>query len=568
MKDSNNNKIEFDTSRFSVLPSSFMFFTPEEQANWFAETNQKNMKAMYTLSQYKGDGIIISSSQIHDMDRNFADIFNKYYSGKKVLVDIFQGNSFSTEDFDKIVEVYDKLTDGNNELYFYEGATVYSVGEVFLANSKINLWVDEINSKKINGKPLSPLEKFYLAYDIVTDFEFNESESIFDARNLISVLQGNKIVCVGFAKLLSELCKRVGIECEVQLVAHKSDKPNHMNCIVRLKDDKYGVDGVFYSDPCWDSAKKGRKSFEHFLLTYKELPFLFGNKLKVAPNTNTMNNLVVDDKFKDLKTREDWQKLMKDFILAGKDDFLNFINSSSERIDFATNPKNPSKDELQEIIELYISGVYSMKKLSKKYADNKNILGSFGEIDFVHRSVIDQLIGSYTTKENFDEFKQLLFTELDNFMPNVASKTFDDLRKVYELDENQKNGDLVEKMKNNTRHLEFNQFIKLTKNLAKLYPGHEKDVEEYFYSLMRTSLAKAIGSWKRPADGINPVSKLAYVYQNRRSVHPVPVAKYIDDYYDKVFDFERLVKQASDEDKKAVQEAFNAVAESNQPSQE
>ena len=76
---------------------------------------------------------------------------------------------------------------------------MFSTTQVLEATKKFNNTVRHIKSLKINGRPLSPLEKFYAAYSYVTQRMYNETELIENSalsRNLINVLTTDKIVCV------------------------------------------------------------------------------------------------------------------------------------------------------------------------------------------------------------------------------------------------------------------------------------------------------------------------------------------------------------------------------------
>lgn len=99
----------------------------------------------------------------------------------------------------------------NNQFVFKEG---FSIQEAIIASKKVNDWVDEINNAKINNEKLSPLEKYLYAYQICTDFYYNESnEKLGKSRFLFGVLNSDNIVCVGYAGLLTELCNRLDIPC-------------------------------------------------------------------------------------------------------------------------------------------------------------------------------------------------------------------------------------------------------------------------------------------------------------------------------------------------------------------
>lgn len=140
----------------------------------------------------------------------------------------------------------------------------YSIEKAIEASRKINKWVKIISEVKEDGTKLSPFEKYLCAYQYVTNFEYKEGGK-YDSRDLIAVLTGDKIVCVGFSSMLKELCNRLGIPCARQSIKWKDENGEmhyHMNNVVLLKDEKYGINGIYYVDSCWDSySSKSNNSF-------------------------------------------------------------------------------------------------------------------------------------------------------------------------------------------------------------------------------------------------------------------------------------------------------------------
>ena len=109
-----------------------------------------------------------------------------------------------------------------------------------------------------------------VAYEYVTNFAYNEGGDVLhqETSHWIPVLEGDKIVCAGYASLLETLCNRIFTQNEVKVfnqglrVFHKNENISlvgHGNNTVFIKDDKYNIDGLFYADPCWDSINTNRK---------------------------------------------------------------------------------------------------------------------------------------------------------------------------------------------------------------------------------------------------------------------------------------------------------------------
>ncbi len=161
---------------------------------------------------------------------------------------------FNEEETKTLVNLYNSLQEKGIELSFalvFEYGQEVAVEKAIEASRKLNYWVNEIKSARRKGKELSPYEKFLYAYDIVTKFSYKEEDkgqSKDISRHLITVLTGDRIVCAGYAGLLSEICNRLGISCCVQGV-----NKNHAMCYVRIDDNKWGIHGIYASDPTADS---------------------------------------------------------------------------------------------------------------------------------------------------------------------------------------------------------------------------------------------------------------------------------------------------------------------------
>ena len=161
------------------------------------------------------------------------------------------------------------------------------------ASRRINKFVEHINKVKEDGTSLSPLEKYICAYQFVSSFmyksENEEKENYLTSRNLVSILTGDKIVCVGYAAMLKEICTRLDIPCEIQCFKFKDSDTGHANNLVKINDDKYNIHTIYYADACWDSKRvTDKKQDIPNTLIYSFMDF--ADILKIHPT------LVNDDK--------------------------------------------------------------------------------------------------------------------------------------------------------------------------------------------------------------------------------------------------------------------------------
>ena len=148
----------------------------------------------------------------------------------------------------------------NSDLYDYP------LSEYLKEDKRLDKMVESI----INSS-LSPLERYIAVYNIVKNYkEYKENENNKEeSRKLRYILDNEYMVCVGFAKLLEVLCKRVGISCEEFSVTVDTSydkgfteeevsvtQVGHARNLISIDDDKYGVHGIFMADPTWDNDTK------------------------------------------------------------------------------------------------------------------------------------------------------------------------------------------------------------------------------------------------------------------------------------------------------------------------
>ncbi len=235
------------------------------------------------LNMFK-DGEPIFIDKEVSLDKELLELLYVKFPNSKITISTFT-DTISSSKGDVLYNEQELLTlmqnadmsDKYNRELTFDGE--YSLSQAITASRKLNDNAEFINNFKINGKPLSPAEKFMLAYSIVSNKVYSEDpNNINNSRNIISTLSGDKIVCAGFANELSLLCKRIGIPCAYRINSLEGENGigNHATCIVNLKDEKYGIDGVFVADPTADSKQKGsldmpfNLNFRHFLLTHEE----------------------------------------------------------------------------------------------------------------------------------------------------------------------------------------------------------------------------------------------------------------------------------------------------------
>ena len=189
---------------------------------------------------------------------------------------------FSTSEIYEFIDCEEKLKRRGLSIYFDDMENLYTIDETIMAYERAKNIIDDI--KKYGG---SPFEKLIVIYQYITSLIYQENaENKSSSRELVSVLNGEDIVCVGYAKLIEFMCEAVGIDCK----RARSDifdengyyRSSHQTNLVYIKDEKYGIDGYYHIDACWDSIKaenNGKDMFMNynfFLLPIKDLKHLKG----------------------------------------------------------------------------------------------------------------------------------------------------------------------------------------------------------------------------------------------------------------------------------------------------
>lgn len=290
-----------------------------------------------------------------NLDENSSE-FLKHNSFDEVIVT--DKLSVSKDDYNKLISLFG---DVDNLQLQVKGNDNYVDLDTY---EKSVLIIDEIVSH-INKYDLSPLEKVAFAYDLVRDRVYNEVDdeySAFDSRDLSSVLLGDNIVCLGYARVFNAVLEGLGIECKEHYLKGKNHTSGHANSIVYIKDDKYNLDGYYVFDPTFDSKKNDNNEY---LSSYKH----FGKSLVASLST--------DKRFID---RE-----------------------------FSSNPQY----FIEKFIEIYESGNY--EELDKETLDQLNrisnqLIGSnlLPEIfvDVLDLGIPDVLKFGYYYEENVKRFKE------------------------------------------------------------------------------------------------------------------------------------------------------------------
>ena len=199
---------------------------------------------------------------------------------------------YSSQEMQDIIELNNHLTylGMNDQIRFDEYRymsiissrdfeTCWTVDDVIQANSKIDKIVEKIKEKKI-----SPFETMVFIHKLVTQrFEYKEGTNAESCRVLPGIFKNQEIVCSGYASMVKAIIDRLNIpelSCDIVgcEIYDKSLALNlegaHCHNLVHIKDEKYGIDGTYMEDACWDSKSEDYelgRGFAHCLYPVDDL---------------------------------------------------------------------------------------------------------------------------------------------------------------------------------------------------------------------------------------------------------------------------------------------------------
>ena len=119
----------------------------------------------------------------------------------------------------------------------------------------------ETSLNDVKNALLSPLEKYICAYNMTKKFkeykklpEQIEKENPLMSRSPYKNFFNEYFVCTGYMYMLKMLCTKLGFSVkEVSCNNIYDSEKSHSIMAVAINDSKYGLNGIFYSDPTWDN---------------------------------------------------------------------------------------------------------------------------------------------------------------------------------------------------------------------------------------------------------------------------------------------------------------------------
>lgn len=326
---------------------------------------------------------------------NLAYLLEKCYfeaGGANVTISLTSSKNsfmFSEKEWENILKL-ETVVDEFGILCFYDEFDYYETNKVLNAYQSIKTTVDYIKSKTD-----SPLERFLMAYDYVSTFMYKGNDNdVGKSRSLVQILNGFDIVCVGYAELLSCICKELGIRCVSQdcIVGDGVVFPNHRNNLVFLDDNKYNIHGAFHCDVCWDSLREGKEplmEYNYCLLPVKDLQKHIDRVSIWSPSKYLYENFSTEEMYPLILSINDFLNPV---------DYLGFERKDKKVSNELVNyfQENKVNDELNLKIE---EAAKTLLKIMKKNNVKTNAYSSFGMLDAKYIPIVE-LVLLIDSKEN------------------------------------------------------------------------------------------------------------------------------------------------------------------------
>ena len=304
--DFNNEKFLFSYYKYQDLQ--------KEKINFFSPIPQDKL---YYL-KYLGDKTVITISTECNI-KEIIETLKKYNKNNQVKIAVLDKNILNQALMDL------GYFDSNSEKYDNITIIPKSIKKDNISIKKYLEYEQLLYTIVEPAMNMSPFEKYIYAYDIVKRFKkYNtpkkDNKNIDNlpsevyinikssSRDLYQILDNDYIVCVGFANFLGDLLTKLGIDnidlpvfvdvsstkatkqidiskdewkkltpeeknkliTKQQSYIPKDDFSGHRRLMVHIKDEKYGIDGIYYSDPTWDNFID-RNIYAHAIMTENDV---------------------------------------------------------------------------------------------------------------------------------------------------------------------------------------------------------------------------------------------------------------------------------------------------------
>ena len=318
----------------------------------------------------------------------------------------------------------------------------------------------------------SPMEKVAYLYDYFKEhYHYYDSGNSDNDSYLDRIYSKDSMICEGFSNLFSAILRRAGILC----FTYGTD--NHQKNIIRITDEKYGVDNIALIDPTWDLGVSGfnRNNFNNFLINIDNNLYIKTHE----PNGNTISGESIS---------------IPTAFLLNHQDFVNNISNSNPG--YISNPFGYGIRMLQLMGLDVDKSSYNPNDTESKYNAYRDALLNSNLIDDISSDVIADAVTNVREREG--QYNIFDTKESDRAMVynNVASRGYDHSQ-VPCIKTNGVHGTTINNIKLHVPKTN-NNFVNIpAQNTLLNYPRSKQEnesEEEYFNYLHDFYYSKFIGS--------------------------------------------------------------------------
>ena len=300
----------------------------------------------------------------------------------------------------------------------------------------------------IKSQNLSPMEQIMLVYDKAKMFEYADSDTLQETKQLPDVLSNNRAESIGYTNFFNECMSRLGYKnCAIE--SYIGNIP-HMHSLVEINDDKYGIQGIYNFDPASDSldinSEDRTLSYAFFGRNVEEINHLRKQRIpkgvsialmkgmdgkydEVANEnpTRTMNVIkgffpseensrFIQEHFSELQDKSNWPSLNEAFLFQISN--LGFKVRSSDNIPINKLEQiiaNVKKTENPNLSEEQINA--QMKKI--KEFNNSQFSNYYNDTRLMFKVIPE----NYVNKENYQQILDQINSLYNSKKPDEALKT-------------------------------------------------------------------------------------------------------------------------------------------------
>lgn len=294
-----DNKVNFNY----MLPIEFSekdeeFYIQNVYKPFYIENSKKiNLNNLNNALHNKHNTI----SQFYNFNNSNSiyPVFHLFTSKTRDLIEFIKTNkemkihaTISNDEYKKLVDNL-KPEEAKNLFITFENCDGYIRYEEFFNMFKE---LDKIINfvKRYN---LSQIEQVMLIYDIIKANKYkkeSDNENYNESRDLNRIINGDKIVCVGYANLINYILTSLKIKNRIVLMNYSNKRERHVRNLVFINDKKYNINGLFLLDCTWDS-KKDQKYLNNYNFFLKSLNYFKQAKTESFVNPMWLELLKLDD---------------------------------------------------------------------------------------------------------------------------------------------------------------------------------------------------------------------------------------------------------------------------------